>query len=184
MAGRIPWEQRGSGQSQQATEARLVGYMAQHDLLAESPSLSADAPGLPHTKAGPRGDREQWRSNVWIGPRGTFTPIHRDPYENLFVQVVGSKRVHLFPPSASSHLYLGASTGAGTQKNTSAIPTEDPLISGSELLHQYPDISKAIQTEGSASAQLDPGDVLYIPRGWFHCVQSLSTSASVNWWFL
>jgi ribosomal protein L16 Arg81 hydroxylase len=30
---------------------------------------------------------------------------------------------------------------------------------------------------------LGPGDVLFIPRGWWHYVRSLTPSFSVNFWF-
>ncbi|PWN47722.1 Clavaminate synthase-like protein [Violaceomyces palustris] len=169
----------------------LIGYMAQFDLLSSCESLSKDAPSLPHSKAGPRSDREQWRSNVWIGPEDTFTPIHSDPYENLLVQVVGSKRVHLFPPEAGHLIYLdrGGGGASSLQPNTSIVPTEDPLLllppqpSSSSPLDPFPDLQEALALQGSRHAILHPGDVLFIPRGWYHCVRSLSTSVSVNWWF-
>jgi lysine-specific demethylase 8 len=30
---------------------------------------------------------------------------------------------------------------------------------------------------------LEPGEMLYIPAGWWHYVRSLSSSASVNFWW-
>lgn len=122
--------------------------------------------------------------NVWIGPADTFTPIHKDPYHNLFVQVVGSKRVHLFPPSTAPDLHLSQS---GTQTNTSVVPSEDYLLrdggQGSDA-SQYPGLARALEHPSASHAVLHPGDALYIPRGWFHCVRSLATSVSVNDWWL
>ena len=77
IEGSLGWE---------SEEQRRVGYMAQHDLLGQCPSLAAHCPQLPHTMKGARGAREQWQCNTWIGPKDCFTPIHRDPYHNLFVQ--------------------------------------------------------------------------------------------------
>ncbi|GAC97691.1 hypothetical protein PHSY_005277 [Pseudozyma hubeiensis SY62] len=168
---KIPW-------SQGSEEQQPVGYLAQFDLLSKVPALAEEAPGLPHTQAGPKGANEQWRSNVWIGPAGTYTPIHRDPYENMFAQVVGQKRVHLFSPSLAPYLYINKS---GPQKNTSAIRSERELLSASQ---DRPLLSAALSSEDAFVAELGPGDVLYIPQGWYHCVQSLSTSASVNFWYL
>ncbi|PWN23087.1 Clavaminate synthase-like protein [Microstroma glucosiphilum] len=165
----------------------LIGYVAQQDLLADLPELAEACPVLPHTSSGPRGDREQWRRNVWIGPEGTFTPIHRDPYENLFVQVIGTKRVHLFPPSYGPNLYLSPSTTS--QSNTSTIPTEDYLLESSDSdtaaqrASHFPLLNEAMACQGAAHTILGPGDALYIPQGWFHCIKSLETSVSVNsWW--
>ncbi|CDR99481.1 hypothetical protein [Sporisorium scitamineum] len=159
-------------------EEQPVGYLAQYDLLAKAPTLAEEAPGLPHTRAGPKGAQEQWRSNVWIGPAGTYTPLHRDPHENMFAQVVGRKRVHLFAPDLAPFLYINKS---GVQRNTSTIASEQELLAPSQ---DRPLLSNALASENSFVAELGPGDVLYIPQGWYHCVQSLSTSASVNFWYL
>lgn len=170
---KIQWS-RGKDADQQ----QPVGYLAQFDLLSEAPSLANEAPGLPHTQAGPKGAKEQWRSNVWIGPGGTYTPLHRDPYENMFAQVVGRKRVHLFAPTLAPYLYINK---GGPQKNTSAIASEQELLVPSQ---DRPLLSAALASEDAFVAELSAGDVLYIPQGWYHCVQSLSTSASVNFWYL
>jgi hypothetical protein len=160
-----------------------VGYLAQQNLFELSETLNQQCPVLPHTTAGTRGDREQWRRNVWIGGEGSFTPIHCDPYENVFVQVAGTKRTFLFPPRVAPYLHLfPAST---SQPNTSSIPTEDLLLSGSEqaLQDQFPDIEMALSDSDSRCVSLQPGDALYIPQGWYHCLKSTSISASVNAWF-
>ncbi|SNX87177.1 uncharacterized protein MEPE_05887 [Melanopsichium pennsylvanicum] len=170
---KIPWQA-----GQDAEQQRPVGYLAQYDLLSKSPSLASEAPGLPHTTAGPKGAKEQWRSNVWIGPAGTYTPLHRDPYENLFAQVVGRKRIHLFPPELAPCLYINKT---GPQRNTSAIASEQELIRPAE---DRPLLQQALASDDAFVTELGPGDVVYIPQGWFHCVQSLSTSASVNFWYL
>lgn len=170
--GKIPWE---------SNKAPVVGYVAQQNLFETSNELVRQCPPLPHATAGPRSKREQWRRNVWIGGQGSFTPIHRDPYENLFAQVVGSKRFHLFPPSMAPYLHLFSSST--TQPNTSSIPTEECLLSGSEQGAQYPGLQEALSHPDTRHVVVEAGDVLYIPQSWFHCVQSTSISASVNAWF-
>ena len=37
-------------------------------------------------------------ANLWIGTRGTFTPVHSDDEDNLLVQLHGRKSVRLWPP--------------------------------------------------------------------------------------
>lgn len=37
--------------------------------------------------------------NLWIGQRGVTTPCHFDGYHNMYVQIAGSKRFVLYPPS-------------------------------------------------------------------------------------
>lgn len=170
---------------QWAETDRKVGYMAQFDLLSACPRLAQDAPGLPHTRAGPKQDREQWRSNTWIGPAHTFTPLHRDPYHNLFVQVVGSKRVHLLPPTLSETL-LPAKIKTGSSSSSSANTVADVMCE-QDLLQpdatRSPHLHAVLTASALTQAVLHPGDVLYIPHGWLHCVHSLSTSVSVNFWY-
>lgn len=71
-----------------------VWYLAQHDLLEQIPALKQDIK-IPLCL----GQNVQRR--IWIGPAGTVSPLHHDPYHNVFAQVVGFKQVMLFPPKAS-----------------------------------------------------------------------------------
>ncbi|CAO1619164.1 unnamed protein product [Sympodiomycopsis kandeliae] len=167
--------------SMSAATQNLVGYVAQQDLLRQIPSWAAQLqPPLPHIER--IAQSQYWRRNYWIGPKDTFTPLHRDPYYNLFVQVIGSKRVHLFPPDVHQWLYISQDT---VQKNTSTIPSEEYLLSGGEEGQEFPELKNAIQHPRSKNVVLHAGDALYIPKGWFHCVKSLQTSVSINdWWTL
>ncbi|EIN06544.1 Clavaminate synthase-like protein [Punctularia strigosozonata HHB-11173 SS5] len=152
-------------------DAAWTGYLAQYGLLDDVPSLNDDLkPPLIFTRSG-RGD--EWRTNLWIGTEGTFTPIHRDPYHNLFCQVVGIKQISVFPPSASAQLYLSPSH---LQRNTSVIPCPNPDPEA------YPLFYSALKDSWQVTVQ--PGEILFIPRGFYHSVQSLSKSISVNSWFL
>ncbi|CEH18739.1 Uncharacterized conserved protein, contains JmjC domain [Ceraceosorus bombacis] len=172
----LPWS---------STTERLVGYVAQQPLADLGQELDADCPSLPHVKQGAKGGGEDWGRNIWVGGAGTFTPIHRDPYHNLFVQVVGHKRIHFFPPEAADLLHLNRT---GTQTNTSRVASEAALLNGIPKDCTETDslsLAQAIHKHALKAAHvvLEPGDALYIPQGWFHCVASLSTSASVNSWF-
>lgn len=44
---------------------------------------------------------------------------------------------------------------------------------------RYPDAARAAYVE----ALLEPGDVLFVPRGWWHYVRSVDVSASVSFWW-
>ena len=171
---KIPWNNN--------TNRDLVGYVAQQDLFEMAPVLSEHCPPLPHSTSGKREANEQWRRNLWIGGAGTFTPLHRDPYENLFAQILGRKRVHIFPPKVADQLYLF--DRSSRQSNTSTIPTEELLLDlDNEDSDRFPLLQKAIQDPGAVCAILEAGDVLYIPQGYYHCIASLSISASANAWF-
>ena len=44
---------------------------------------------------------------------------------------------------------------------------------------RFPDAGRAEYAE----ALLEPGDVLFVPRGWWHYVRSVDVSASVSFWW-
>ncbi|KAK2467009.1 hypothetical protein APHAL10511_001267 [Amanita phalloides] len=91
-----------------------VMYLAQHNLFMQFPVLWADI-SIPdyvyadldcsnHTP--PRND-EGLVINIWLGPRGTVSPAHTDPYHNMYVQVVGDKTVWLAPPNINEQHIQG-----------------------------------------------------------------------------
>ena len=41
---------------------------------------------------------------LWIGPAGTFTPLHFDVTNNLLAQITGQKQIILIPPSETRHM--------------------------------------------------------------------------------
>ena len=83
--------------------------------------------------------------------------------DNLLVQVVGRKRVVLFPPSDAPYLYL-----TGDKSQVLDIDTPDPVA--------FPEFSRASRWE----AELAAGEVLYIPALWFHNVTAVEFGVAVN----
>jgi len=43
-----------------------------------------------------------FQRSLWLGPAGTYTPPHRDPYANLLCQAWGAKAVRLYAPAAAA----------------------------------------------------------------------------------
>jgi hypothetical protein len=105
----------------------------------------------------------------WLGPAGTVTPLHADYDDNLFVQIWGSKRIFLAPPHHDGFLY----------------PVEaNALLFGSPFDPEAPDFERFPLARQAALLELvvEPGDMLYVPAGWYHQVRSLSFSLSSNRW--
>lgn len=85
-----------------------VAYLAQHQLFLQLPQLRNDVlvPDHCYTSPPPHPtDRSQDQPeldspllNAWLGPPGTITPLHTDPYHNLLAQVAGRKYVRLYSP--------------------------------------------------------------------------------------
>ncbi|GAA6056359.1 hypothetical protein JCM3770_005966 [Rhodotorula araucariae] len=104
-------------------------YLAQHALFTQFPALRADLP-LPdlvysapeHDAQGaeyaPPGGDEGMVLNAWIGPGGTKSAAHTDPWWNCYVQVVGSKWIWVAPPDcAPAMAAFGAGQAAGTSQD-------------------------------------------------------------------
>ena len=98
----------------------------------------------------------------WLGPRGTVTPWHHDLTNNLLAQVRGRKRVTLVSASQTAlmrnhqHCY---SSFAG-----------DPNLAGLAGAH----------APVSIQFDLAPGEILFIPIGWWHHVEALDLSVSLS----
>jgi lysine-specific demethylase 8 len=150
-----------------ATDSRSkIAYLAQHPLLEQIPELWEDV------ERNPCG-LEPSNVNAWIGTGGTRTPLHFDSYDNLLIQLVGSKYVRLYHPKETHKLYVSKDEGYGLQGNMSELDCE---------IEDYNKHALAKDVEFT-EVLLQPGDCLYIPSRHWHYVRSLNTSASINYWF-
>ena len=112
-------------------------------------------------------------TNLWFGEGGNLTSLHFDTTENFLVQIYGRKKVRLFSPINTPHLYPhGLKTGG--RFNFSRITDLD-----ADLKTLYPLFDGARYLEET----LDPGDILYLPPGWWHEVRTIDLGISLNFWF-
>jgi hypothetical protein len=113
---------------------------------------------------------EKGRVNLWIGGKGTIAQAHYDPEDNWFIQISGTKRFFLSPPNDWEELC--------------PFPLPHPSDRQSQANFSFNSFN-ACENSGSASiweATLLPGDLLYLPAYWWHRVEALSNSVSVNAW--
>lgn len=159
------------------TKNKKTGYLAQHALFEQIPALLRDVDLPDYCALSQDADAEEGgvkAINAWLGPEGTVSPLHSDPHHNLLSQAVGRKYVRLYAPAHAPALY----------------PHEEPKMRNSSRVDLRRSPAR-LAAEGFplfpaapyADCVLTPGEMLYIPPGWFHYVQSLSGSFSVSFWW-
>ena len=112
---------------------------------------------------------------IWLGNRIT-TPTHVDEWNNIGCVVAGRRRFTLFPPEQIANLYIGPLDFAPTGAPMSLVSLRNPDFA------RYPKFHEALQT--AQSAEVGPGDAVFIPPLWWHHVESLEPfNALVNYWW-
>ncbi|KAL9897737.1 HSPB1 associated protein 1 [Glossina fuscipes fuscipes] len=108
----------------------------------------------------------------WLSSKNQNTPCHYDTYGcNIVVQIYGKKSWLLFPPS--------------TNLTASRIPYEESSVYCLENFYApHPkEIPELLQlSEHAYQVVAEPNDILIIPRHWWHYVEALETSLSLNSW--
>ncbi|KAK9241127.1 phospholipase A2 [Lipomyces kononenkoae] len=128
--------------------------------------------------------------NLWIGSSRSTTSLHKDPYENLHVQILGQKVFKLVSPAEhicvkesmlKKATYQKSSAGFNliAESGTQPWPTLDP--DGIDCEDHWQCKVRVLE------ATLNPGDMLYLPALWYHKVTQVSDMeglcCSVNYWY-
>lgn len=112
---------------------------------------------------------------IWLGNAIT-TPTHLDEWNNIGCVVCGRRKFTLFPPEQIANLYVGPLDFAPTGVPMSLVQLHAPDY------ERYPKFRAALAA--AMSAELEPGDAIYIPPLWWHHVESLGRfNALVNYWW-
>jgi hypothetical protein len=109
----------------------------------------------------------------WMGPRSVFSPIHFDAVDNLFVQVHGHKEWRLWPPSQSRNVYYPFDGHPDEFLNWSPVDPERPDP------ERFPLFAEAEPLRVTVA----PGDVLYVPAGWWHVVRYDEPAISLTYFW-
>ncbi|SCF45179.1 Cupin-like domain-containing protein [Micromonospora matsumotoense] len=101
--------------------------------------------------------------HLLLGPAGTVTPLHVDNSSVLLGQVLGRKRVRLVPSYERHLVYPRGGT-------FSAVDAASPDLT------RHPRYAEATVLD----TVLEPGQLLFVPVGWWHWVEALEVSATVS----
>ena len=171
-----------SSKQQQGDEeedaATAKGYLAQHQLLDQIPSMRREIITPSFCSAKTSADRDAPSScevreapivSAWLGPGGTVSPLHTDPFHNLLCQVIGHKYIRLYAAKETRRLY----PRSGALCNNCFVNLDQPDHANQPLFEDTP----------FEQCVLGPSEVLYIPRHVWHYVRSLEPSVSVSFWW-
>lgn len=112
---------------------------------------------------------------IWISNSSRIA-THFDESDNIACVVSGSRRFTLFPPDQVDNLYPGPVDTTVAGQPTSIIDLADPD------LERFPRFTEAVKH--AQSAELHPGDAIYIPALWWHGVESTGPfNVLVNYWW-
>lgn len=112
---------------------------------------------------------------LWVGNEGIVS-AHYDGADNIACVVAGRRRFVLFPPDQIGNLYPGPLNFTPAGAPTSMVNLNEPDF------ERYPQFKTAL--DNAYSAELAPGDAIFIPMLWWHHVESLEkVNALMNYWW-
>jgi hypothetical protein len=97
---------------------------------------------------------------LFLSAAGASTTMHTDPWRSSAVlcQVTGTKRFSLYEPARHEEILAAVNSGQDRREIAGMTPTIEDV--------------------------LKPGEILFIPDGWWHHVTTLTDSISVTWNFV
>lgn len=112
---------------------------------------------------------------LWLGNQ-TRVSAHYDGSDNLACVVAGRRRFILFAPDQVANLYPGSLNFTPAGAPVSLVNLHDPDFA------RYPRFRIAL--DNAYSAELYPGDAIFIPMLWWHHVDSLEKiNGLMNYWW-
>jgi hypothetical protein len=111
---------------------------------------------------------------AWIGNRSTVA-THFDTSDNIALVVAGRRRFTLFPPEQIGNLYIGPLDHTMAGQPASLVSLDAPDLA------RFPRFADAMAA--AFTAELEPGDAIYVPALWWHHVEALSpVNMLINYW--
>ena len=162
------------------TISRVIEQIARYSAFPTAPAVAAQSalirgclPRFLDENPMPLLDAAEPR--IWIG-NAIIVPAHFDDANNIACVVAGRRRFTLFPPEQIANLYIGPVDFAPTGAPISMVDFAAPD------LERFPRFAEA--RAQAVSAELGPGDAIFIPPLWWHHVQSLELcNILVNYWW-
>lgn len=131
-------------------------------------------PGLEHHCSLP-GLEETVEPNIWLG-NSVLVATHNDAANNIACVASGHRCFTLFPPEQEGNLYITDNPATPGGRPISLVNLRTPNFT------RFPRFRQAMKV--AQVAHLAPGDALYMPRQWWHNVESSGPlNLLVNFWW-
>jgi hypothetical protein len=132
------------------------------------PGFAADNPmPLLPPEASPR---------IWLGTPANVSS-HYDTFDNLACVIAGRRRFTLYAPQLIGKLYMSP-----IDNTMSGPPVSLAASAPEEARSQFPEFEQI--RDQALVVELAPGDALYLPKLWWHQVESTASfNGLVNYWW-
>lgn len=129
------------------------------------------------------GNGDIYDASIWLGIAPTYTPLHRDPNPNLYLQLAGQKVIRLLHPDVGRSVFAAVQAALG--KKIANRFRGDEMMKGQEksLLEAriWRDKTADHGAEvGGFEATLEAGESMFIPQGWWHSVKSIGKGCTAS----
>ena len=109
------------------------------------------------------------KGKLWIGPKNSRTPLHKDKPENLALQIYGKKKWIIYDRKDIKYL---------------CYPKNNKILEWSNYdINNIKSCNKAIKAQ-PIELIINEGEMLYLPKQWSHDVINLTDSIMINFWYL
>jgi len=184
MAGRYFYNEDMSGFNYAAIKApldKVLEELEDHKDDLRPPSVYVGSTMLDHYLPGFRAENDldlggrMPLASIWIGNRSRIA-AHYDVPDNIAVVAAGRRRFTLFPPEQVANLYIGPLDFTPAGQAISLVDFAKPD------LERFPRFAEAMRS--ARTAELGPGDAIFIPSMWWHHIEALEPfNVLVNYWW-
>ena len=139
-----------------------IHYIPQLNMQALPESIKEELPDLRNQKM-----QKPYAQALFLGGSGSGTHAHYDLPDNVIVVLAGKKHIALFPPNHLSKLR--------------PFPTLSPCVNMSSLVDdEIMAMHQNLDPQHCPVIEMNQGDALYVPSGWWHRVANFDFTCSVS----
>lgn len=115
-------------------------------------------------------------ASLWVGDKGCITPLHQDGLDNVVYQLKGRKKWVLIHPFYSRLLDITQPFPDKTPNLFTSATDVESILKNTKKVHKF------YKKFNVAEIIINEGEAMFLPAGWFHYVETVSDSITINFW--